>query len=244
MNTRQCVTVTDPVRGKGFRQVSREILFYTGPGDRQDHRRVAEPLERRVVQGAPHRQRSGQLPRTDLPAQGGRQAVRDGPAGDGQTTGGARPPCRSSTATRSAGTSRTTSAAPTTPTEMFNFFGRMSDLADPKTHSADVNVAWARISDWLPWMKMRGRAGNLYFNGAGRSSTLRGIARRHARRDRGPWPDLQGAAAGRRPAPERDQLDLLQEAHGGGSEAVTGQGGRRPLASAPLGSVFCAASMI
>jgi hypothetical protein len=51
---------------------------------------------------------------------------------------------------------------------MFNFFGRMSDLTNPKTHSADVNVAWARMSDWLPWMKMRGRAGELYFNGAGR----------------------------------------------------------------------------
>ena len=51
---------------------------------------------------------------------------------------------------------------------MFRFFGRLSDLTDPKTHPADVNVAWARISDWLPWMKMRGRAGVLYFNGAGR----------------------------------------------------------------------------
>jgi Protein of unknown function (DUF1838) len=73
--------------------------------------------------------------------------------------------------------------------EMFNFFGRLPDLTDPKIHSADVNVAWARISDWLPWMKMRGRAGNLYFN------------RRHARGNRGAWPDFQGAAVGRRPAP-------------------------------------------
>jgi hypothetical protein len=24
------------------------------------------------------------------------------------------------------------------------------------------------VSDWLPWMKMRGRAGLVYFNGAGR----------------------------------------------------------------------------
>ena len=31
MNTRQCVTVIDPVRGKGFRQVSREILIYPDP---------------------------------------------------------------------------------------------------------------------------------------------------------------------------------------------------------------------
>ena len=102
---------------------------------------------------------------------------------------------------------------------MFNFFGRMSDLADPKTHSADVNVAWARISDWLPWMKMRGRAGNLYFNGAGRKLDSYAELPAGMRGDRGAWPDLQGAAAGRRPAPERDELDLLQEAHGGGSKA-------------------------
>jgi hypothetical protein len=53
-------------------------------------------------------------------------------------------------------------------TEMFNFFGSVSDLTDPKKTSADVGVAWSRISEWLPWMKMRGRPGLLYFNGAGR----------------------------------------------------------------------------
>ena len=31
MNVRQCVTVTDPVRGRGFRQVSRELMVYTDP---------------------------------------------------------------------------------------------------------------------------------------------------------------------------------------------------------------------
>ena len=40
---------------------------------------------------------------------------------------------------------------------MFNFFGRVSDLTDPKRPLADVNVAWARLSEWLPWMKRRGR---------------------------------------------------------------------------------------
>ncbi len=52
-------------------------------------------------------------------------------------------------------------------TEMFNFFGSVSNLTSPKTTSAEVSVAWTRLSDWLPWMKMRGRAGELYFNGAG-----------------------------------------------------------------------------
>ena len=31
MNIRQCVTIDDPVRGKGFRQVSREVLYYQDP---------------------------------------------------------------------------------------------------------------------------------------------------------------------------------------------------------------------
>jgi hypothetical protein len=52
-------------------------------------------------------------------------------------------------------------------TEMFNFFGSVANLTSPRTTSASVSVAWARVSDWLPWMKMRGRTGVLYFNGAG-----------------------------------------------------------------------------
>ena len=35
MNVRQCVAVTDPVRGTGFRQVSREIMFYLDPATGQ-----------------------------------------------------------------------------------------------------------------------------------------------------------------------------------------------------------------
>jgi len=50
---------------------------------------------------------------------------------------------------------------------MFNFFGSVANLTNPKTTSASVSVAWTRLSDWLPWMKMRGRSGLVYFNGAG-----------------------------------------------------------------------------
>lgn len=167
MNTRQCVTVIDPIRGRGFRQVSREILFYQDPTTGKIIDEWQNPWSGEVVQvlhiaNDPVNFRAPIFPvkadgkpfATDLQVMGDHWwstttvplFYRNPLGGDFQDHVG--------------GTYHAV--------EMFNFFGRMSDLADPKTHSADVNVAWARISDWLPWMKMRGRAGNLYFNGAGR----------------------------------------------------------------------------
>ena len=167
MNTRQCVTVIDPIRGRGFRQVSREILFYQDPTTGKIIDEWQNPWSGEVVQvlhiaNDPVNFRAPIFPlkadgkpfETDLQVMGDHWwstttvplFYRNPLGGDFQDHVG--------------GTYHAV--------EMFNFFGRMSDLADPKTHSADVNVAWARISDWLPWMKMRGRAGNLYFNGAGR----------------------------------------------------------------------------
>jgi len=167
MNIRQCATVTDPARGTGFRQVSREVLYYKDPvtgeiidewknpwsGETVKVLHIANdpvnfraPIFPRGADGKPYR--------SDLKVMGdhwwGTTTVplfyRNPLAGDYQDYVG--------------GTYHAT--------EMFNFFGRMTDLANPKTNSADVNVAWSRLSDWLPWMKMRGRAGELYFNGAGR----------------------------------------------------------------------------
>ena len=166
MNVRQCVTVEDPVRGTGFRQVSREVLFYQDPATGQIVDEWKNPWSGETVKvlhiaNDPVNFRAPIFPvradgkpyETDIQVMGdhwwGTTTVplfyRNPLAGDFQDFVG--------------GTYHAT--------EMFNFFGRMSDLTDPKKHSADVNVAWARVSDWLPWMKMRGRAGLLYFNGAG-----------------------------------------------------------------------------
>jgi hypothetical protein len=53
-------------------------------------------------------------------------------------------------------------------TEMFNFFGDVGELANPRRASVSARVAWVRMSDWLPWMEMGGRTGLVYFNTAGR----------------------------------------------------------------------------
>ena len=53
-------------------------------------------------------------------------------------------------------------------TEMFNFFGDVEELNDPKVDSVPARVGWVRISSWLPWMEMGDRVGMLYFHTAGR----------------------------------------------------------------------------
>jgi hypothetical protein len=53
-------------------------------------------------------------------------------------------------------------------TEMFNFFGDVDELANPRLASAPVRIGWVRMSNWLPWMEMGDRAGLIYFHTAGR----------------------------------------------------------------------------
>ncbi|MBC6402444.1 MAG: DUF1838 family protein [Hyphomonadaceae bacterium] len=72
-------------------------------------------------------------------------------------------------------------------TEMFNFFGDVDDLLDRNTDTARTAVGWARMSDWLPWMKMAGRDGIIYMHTAGRklndwdelSETMKSEIRNH-----------------------------------------------------------------
>lgn len=52
--------------------------------------------------------------------------------------------------------------------EIFNFFIREDELYDESAKTAaHVNVAWTRISPWLPWMQMGSRVGGMVFSGAG-----------------------------------------------------------------------------
>jgi hypothetical protein len=53
-------------------------------------------------------------------------------------------------------------------TEMFNFFGDVDALANPRRASAPVSIGWVRMSSWLPWMEMGDRTGLIYFHTAGR----------------------------------------------------------------------------
>lgn len=52
--------------------------------------------------------------------------------------------------------------------ELFNFYASEDELLGPTDGADNASVSWARVSQWLPWMEMGGRAGWLIFNGSGR----------------------------------------------------------------------------
>ncbi|WP_448581133.1 DUF1838 family protein [Thermaurantiacus sp.] len=172
MNIRQCVTVTDPVRGMGVRMVSRELMFYldpktgtvldewtnpwTGKVNRIFH--VAnDPVNQRPIfprgaDGTPYR----------LPLR-----VEDGRAfwnievplfyenplgGDFQAYAGNHYHAM----------------------EIFNFVVDANALMDPKRRNAKAAVSWVRISGWMPFMEMGSRPGSLVFNATGQ--VVAGIA--------------------------------------------------------------------
>ena len=165
MNVRTCVADEDAQRGKGYRLVSREILLYLDPQTGKPLREWENPWTGETVKvvhvsNDPVNQASYLKTRDGKPFSLGAQ-VQDGRwwqtitvplfytnplGGDYQDNVGGKYHA----------------------TEMFNFFGDMTSLTDPATKTAEVQVGWVRMSEWLPWMKMSGRAGLIYMHTAGR----------------------------------------------------------------------------
>jgi hypothetical protein len=164
MNTRRCVTVTDPAKGTGYKLVSREILLYLDPKTGEVARKWTNPwtgeeVEVLHVANDPVNSTWWPVGRDGKPqswsgsVQGNRwwQTVTfplfytNPLAGDYQKYVGGFYQA----------------------TEMFNFMGDLDDLLDGTKPSADTRVGWVRISGWLPWMQMSGRPGEVYFHTAG-----------------------------------------------------------------------------
>ena len=165
MNIRQCVAVTDPKRGAGYRQVSREVMLFTDPktgavlrtwdnpwtGDKIDVVHIAnDPVNARPsfplnADGSPYTvsmKRMGawvQMP-VEVPL-----FYTNPLGGDYQDYVGNKYHAM----------------------EIFDFADTASDLLDTRNTTAYASVSWVRISDWMPWMKMRGRMGHIIFNAMG-----------------------------------------------------------------------------
>jgi hypothetical protein len=166
MNVRQCVRVEDPERGIGYRQVSREIMLYLDPETNEVVRRWDNPYTGETVKvmqiandpvnSRPSFPYSADGKPYKLPAM-----LRQGDwlflpvevplfyhnvlAGDYQDYVGNKYHAM----------------------EIFDFTILASEILDPKTKTAYPAVSWVRISDWMPWMKMRGRQGQIVFNAMG-----------------------------------------------------------------------------
>ena len=172
MNIRQCVAVSDPVRGDGYRQVSREIMLMLDPETGEIVREWENPYTGETVKvlqiandpvnsrpnypvgadGTPYRlptlHRSGEwlfMP-VEVPL-----FYNNVLAGDYQDYVGNKYHAM----------------------EIFDFTMRAEEILDRDNATAYPAVSWVRISDWMPWMKMRGRQGQVVFNAMG--AKLRGF---------------------------------------------------------------------
>ena len=166
MNIRACSSIRDRRLGRGFALVSREILLYrdieTGEVLRTwENPWTGETVEVMHVANDPVNWEMFETGRDGEPIRWTGEVGEDGTWWYRSTFPLWYPnPLASPYESEIGGTYHAT--------EMFNFFGRTDDLFDGSTPSAKVTVGWARMSDWLPWMKMNGREGIIYMHTAGR----------------------------------------------------------------------------
>jgi len=165
MNVRQCTTIEDPERGEGFKMVSREIMLFidTQTGEvmsKWDNPWTGETLDVVHIANDPVNFSNYSVRRDGKP-----YTWNGTIEGDIWRDPFVVPlyypnPLASEFAAEIGGTYHAT--------EMFGFFGDTKSLLNSRTSTTRVHVAWSRISDWLPWMKMSGREGMLYVNANGR----------------------------------------------------------------------------
>jgi hypothetical protein len=165
MNIRQCVTVDDPKRGKGYRLVSREVMLYLDPKTGEVLRKWTNPWSGETVDvmqinNDPVNSRAsfpinadGTPFKTNI-RRAGRWIFQPFEAplfyhnvlqGDYQDYVGGKYHAM----------------------EIFDFAFEAEEMLNTKNPTSYPIISWVRISDWMPWMKMRGRQGQMVFNAMG-----------------------------------------------------------------------------
>jgi len=165
MNVRACSTISDPKRGTGYHLVTREILLYkdADTGDvlkTWENPWTGEEVDVLHVANDPVNSKGYVNGRDGKPGKFAGDII-----GDKWQMNFTIPlfypnPLASEYQKEIGGTYHAT--------EMFNFLGDVGDLTDMSKNTADVQIGWARMSDWLPWMNMQGRDGIIYMHTAGR----------------------------------------------------------------------------
>ena len=164
MNTRACVTDVHPERGTGFRLVSRELLIYRDPTTGEalatwENPWTGETVEVLHVANDPVNFAMYEKDRDGGPMRWSGH-IEEGLWRQTNTVPLFYPnPLGGAYQAEVGGIYHAT--------EMFNFFGLAEELLDREAVSATSHVGWARMSDWLPWMKMGGRDGVIYMHTSG-----------------------------------------------------------------------------
>jgi hypothetical protein len=165
MNIRACATVDDPVKGKGFRLVSREIMLYTDPRTGEVLRRWANPWTDETVDVIHVANDPVNQPPSFPVAREGGPFRFPGRIEGGYVFMPFEVPLFYENAL--GGKYQDYIGGKYHAIEIFDFIVDKDRALDPKAKTSGAAIAWVRSSEWLPWMKMRGRAGSMVFNTTG-----------------------------------------------------------------------------
>jgi hypothetical protein len=169
MNIRQCTTVQDPVRGTGYRLVSREVMVFTDPKTGEIIRQWTNPWTGETVDvmhiandpvNVPPihpKGRDGKDFKADFRLVGPWLAMpMEVPLFYTDPLGGAY---------------QDYVGGQYHAMEIFDFVTPANQILDSRQSVVQPSISWVRISGWMPWMKMRGRAGQMVFNAVGSKVT-------------------------------------------------------------------------
>ena len=165
MNVRQCVAVEDSKRGKGYRLVSREVMFYTDVKTGEIIRKWANPLSGEMVDVMQiNNDPVNSRPSFPITADGKPTSISVRSQGRWMFMPFEAPLYYENPL---AGGYQDYIGGKYHAMEIFDFAFDAAEMLDTKNPTAYPSVSWVRISDWMPWMKMRGRDGQLVFNAMG-----------------------------------------------------------------------------
>jgi len=174
INTRQCERHVDPVRGTGFRSISREIMVYLDPTtgeiiDTWKNPWTGETVE--VIHAANDpvnmRQPTFEKTVTGQPLEVTLRHYGDTLVASREVPLFYENPLAGGYQEYIGGTYHAM--------EIFNTYYKAADFFDTRqARISESKISWQRISGWLPWMKMRDRPGVMIFNATGFSTFDRG----------------------------------------------------------------------
>lgn len=170
INVRQCDCVEDPVRGKGFRSVGREIMMYLNPEtneimDTWENPWTGETVDVVHVANDPVNMRGYVYEKDEDGKVTAKTSFRQ--YGDVAVTSYEIPlfynnPLSGDYQKYVGGTYHAM--------EIFNTYYKAEELTNSKIKDlSQSNISWQRMSQWLPWMEMGSRPGWIIANATGES---------------------------------------------------------------------------
>ena len=171
INTRQCDCKEDPVRGKGFRSVSREIMMYLHPETNEIMDVWENPFTGKSVKvlhvaNDPVSMRGYVYEKNEEGEYTGKSTMRK--YGDVLVSSYEIPlfypnPLGGDYQAYVGGTYHAM--------EIFNTYYKAEDIMNSDIKDlSQSNISWSRLSQWLPWMEMGSKSGIMVFNATGFST--------------------------------------------------------------------------